>query len=163
MTLGFLLFTIGLALLASAIKNQSVADIFKGVTGGDGPFFPEPTYAGAGSSNAQQQPSDTDPALLQYLQKEAHDKFGLTITEPIGRDSGGHVADSLHKSGRAFDASGTAKQMAAFTQFVRKNFGKSVTELIHNPGGSIKNGKPVAPSFWGNVWGEHVNHVHVGI
>jgi hypothetical protein len=35
------------------------------------------------------------------------------------------------------------------------------TELIHNPNGSIKNGKPVPPSFCGaSTWAEHANHVH---
>jgi hypothetical protein len=35
------------------------------------------------------------------------------------------------------------------------------TELIHNPNGSIKNGVPVPPGFWGAAtWAQHANHVH---
>jgi hypothetical protein len=35
------------------------------------------------------------------------------------------------------------------------------TELIHNPNGSIKNGRPVPPGFWGPAtWAAHANHVH---
>jgi TP901 family phage tail tape measure protein len=35
------------------------------------------------------------------------------------------------------------------------------TELIHNPNGSIKNGKAVPGSFWGaSTWNAHKDHVH---
>lgn len=45
MTLGFALFAVGLALVASALKDKSVADIFKGVTGPDVPFGNPKDYA----------------------------------------------------------------------------------------------------------------------
>lgn len=172
MTVGFLLFGIGLALVVSALKDQTVAEILSGVIGADVPLGKSSDSSsatgtqpsGAGSSGVAHGPN---PLLLEYLQKHAHEQFGLTITEPIGRDSGSHVADSLHKSGRAFDASGTPAQMKAFTDWLKHNFGSSLTELIHNPGGSIKNGKSVPSSFWNtptqDIWGGHAGHVHVGI
>jgi hypothetical protein len=164
MTAGFLFFTFGLALVVSALKDQSVAEIFQGVIGSDKPFGTGKDYPTSSLTGQPiQQDKENDPGLLAYLQGVAHDQFGLTITEPIGQDSGSHVANSLHKSGRAFDASGTAAQMKAYTDWVSKNFGHSLTELIHNPGGSIKNGKPVPPSFWSTLWAKHKNHVHTGI
>lgn len=40
--------------------------------------------------------------------------------------------------------------------------GGGLLEGIHNPGLSIKNGRPVPPSFWGSsVWAGHANHIHV--
>jgi hypothetical protein len=165
MTAGFLFFAVGLGLVIGALKDKSLAEVFSGVLSGDVPLGTGKTYDSTSTETGQplSQTKETGPGLLQFLQTAARDQFGLTITEPIGQDSGGHVTNSLHKQGRAFDAHGTNAQMKAYTDWVSKNFGKSLTELIHNPGGSIKNGKPVAPSFWAELWAKHRNHVHVGI
>jgi phage-related protein len=38
------------------------------------------------------------------------------------------------------------------------------SEIIHNPNASVKNGRPVPPSFWGAAtWAAHANHVHWGV
>jgi len=169
MTLGFALFAIGMAMVVSALKDQTVADILRGALGPDVPLGKAnpsaPSGAGVSSTDGASltQSKESSPRLLSYLQSVASRNFGLEITEPIGSDSGGHVADSYHKQGRAFDASGTPEQMAKFTEFLNHNFKTSLTELIHNPGGSIKNGKSVPGSFWGSLWGEHKGHVHVAI
>lgn len=98
--------------------------------------------------------------------------FGLTIAEcsapgaPArwGPVHSGHSANSFHFKGRAFDAVGSAEDMRRFSAFVTENFSDSVAELIHNPNGSIDEGRVVDPSFWGDsTWNGHVDHVHLAI
>ncbi|MGH9225034.1 MAG: peptidoglycan-binding domain-containing protein [Acidimicrobiales bacterium] len=109
---------------------------------------------------------------LVELGHAAERDFGLTVTECSAPGAParwapvhpGHSANSLHFSGRAFDTSGPTTAMRAFAAFVDERVG-SITELIHNPNGSIKDGKRVAaPTFWGDAtWAAHVDHVHVAI
>lgn len=165
MTAGFLFFAVGLGLVVGALKNKTLAEVFRGVIGEDEPLGIGKTYADATSVSGEKllQSKEVKGGLLPFLQTAAREQFHLDITEPIGRDSGSHVINSYHKQGRAFDASGSAADMKAFSDWVAKNFGHSVTELIHNPGGSIKDGKHAAPSIWGKLWGKHRNHVHVAV
>lgn len=158
MTLGFALFAFGLALVYSALKDKSVAEVLSGALGEDVPFGNQATATELGSPGISGGKNiSASPALLAYLQTAAKVMFGLRISEPIGRDSGGHVADSYHKENRAFDASGTPAQMQRYFNWVKTNFGGSVTELFYDPAGAIKNGKPIAPV------GDHIDHVHTAI
>jgi len=54
--------------------------------------------------------------------------------------------------------------MRRFCTWVGSNYGPRVAELIHNPGCSIKAGRGVPSSFWGDrTWQAHRNHVHLAI
>jgi hypothetical protein len=57
-------------------------------------------------------------AMRKYLQRIAEEQFNLTITSTTG---GTHVTGSLHYLGLAFDASGTAANMAAFYRYIIAN------------------------------------------
>jgi hypothetical protein len=54
--------------------------------------------------------------------------------------------------------------MEAYCKWVVANYQARIAELIHNPGCSIKDGRLVPPSYWGDTtWQAHRNHVHLGI
>jgi hypothetical protein len=108
--------------------------------------------------------------LLKDLAHVARYGYNLNVWQWEGRTSpvGGHAAHSMHYQrypdgiGKAFDAYGTASNMEAFGRWVGRH-APQVDEGIHNPGLSRKNGKNVAPSFWGSsTWSAHINHVHLG-
>jgi hypothetical protein len=72
-------------------------------------------------------------------------------------------ANDYHGLGDAVDISYAgnpqSKNMPAAAK-IAASFG-GITELIHNPNASIKNGAVVPPSFWGAAtWAEHASHVH---
>lgn len=107
------------------------------------------------------------PGLVS-LGKLAQSSFHLTVTEhpAFGGVHPVHAKNSFHYKGRAFDASGSPTNMAAFGLFLQQQYGGQLTELIYNgtPAESIKNGRTVPPSFWGAAtWAGHRNHVHVAI
>jgi hypothetical protein len=84
-------------------------------------------------------------------------RMGLSMTS--GFRPGG---TSYHAAGRARDYADGAKAMAAFAQAVGNAYGINLLELIHNPNASIKNGRYVPGSFWGEpTWSQHINHVHI--
>lgn len=175
MTPGIVLIIIGGILLVSGWKGSGVIDTFAGnfrrrsdTSGGstsatDSPFTSPipPSRAGdwkapAGGSHGFKGPN---ARLLNYLAGIAQNKFGLTITATT---NGGHVANSFHYRGEAFDAAGDPDKMNAFSRFVQENFGPSISELIHAPGYAIKDGQNVnGPSVYSRVWDGHRNHVHV--
>jgi hypothetical protein len=83
----------------------------------------------------------------------------LTITSTT---SGTHASHSLHFEGRAADLAGG--DMDAIGTWIAQHLTAKLTEGIHNPTLSVKDGKPVGSSFWGTaVWAEHVNHIHIGV
>ena len=85
--------------------------------------------------------------------------FALTITSTT---SGTHASHSLHYEGRAADLAGP--NMDAIGTWIAENLGPKLTEGIHNPTLSVKNGQTVGASYWGaTVWAEHRNHIHVGV
>lgn len=110
-------------------------------------------------------------SLLVQLGLIAEDQFGLSVGEcdapgapsrwaPVGP---GHAEHSFHKRGRAFDAGGPKANTDAFAAFVDANHASSVTELIHKPNGSIKNGQRVSPDFWGSETFDAHIHCHVAV
>jgi phage-related protein len=72
-------------------------------------------------------------------------------------------ANDYHGAGDAVDISYPGNPQSLNMPAAAKiaaSFG-GITELIHNPNESIKNGQVVPPSFWGAAtWAEHANHVH---
>lgn len=76
--------------------------------------------------------------------------MGLTITSTTG---GKHTPGSFHYQGRAFDAAGAPKTMAAFFWEMLKT---RPTELFHDPCGSFDNGVYSKQGIGG-----HGRHVHV--
>jgi peptidoglycan hydrolase-like protein with peptidoglycan-binding domain len=110
-------------------------------------------------------------STLVELGLVAERNFGLTVGECSapgapsrwGPVHAGHSERSFHLHGRAFDASGPVAAMNAFAAFVDERL-SAITELIHNPNGSINDGRRVGPTFWGEqTWAGHVGHVHVAI
>lgn len=72
-------------------------------------------------------------------------------------------ANDYHGLGQAIDVSFSGNPQSLLmplASWIAQHFPGS-TELIHNPNGSIKNGRPVPPSYWGAAtWAAHTNHVH---
>jgi hypothetical protein len=86
---------------------------------------------------------------------------GLSVTSTTG---GGHAKGSYHYRGEAVDIGGAPDLMNRAASWVGRSMGAGLTEGIHNPNLSIKNGANVPASFWGPaVWGEHANHIHVAV
>lgn len=82
---------------------------------------------------------------------------GLQITSTTG---GGHAKNSLHYRGAAVDLAGG--DMNAAAAWLGAHY--ALTEGIHNPNLSMKNGQVVPSSFWGQAtWDAHGNHIHVGM
>lgn len=178
---------VGTVLMYAAIKNVSVQqalhDLLISGTGepsaAQWPWETSPAAVGnlvnqglgqAASPNSPGAPQVIKSGLLIHLGHVA-EGMGLRVSEcdapgaparwgPVHQV---HTAGSLHYQHRAFDASGTAIQMAAFTAYCR-HYTSQLAELIHNPGGAVKNGHAVSgPGVFGAVWGQHTNHVHVGV
>lgn len=123
---------------------------------------------GVGDAPARR-PELTGEKLLKHLARAARKHHNLTVREwkpgPVGK----HSEHSYHCKtfpdgvGRAFDASGPKKDMNEFARAVRVRHGKHLTEGIHKPNLSIKNGKRVDPSFWDKDWDRHGDHIHIAI
>lgn len=80
----------------------------------------------------------------------------------IGQTTGGgHAPGSYHYRGQAVDLSGSGMNQAA--AWVRRRYGRSLAEGIHNPNLSISKGRPVSPGFWGSEWGQHLDHIHLAV
>lgn len=85
----------------------------------------------------------------------------LQITSTIG---GTHAHASYHYFGEAADLGGDPAYMKQAADWIATNLTSELTEGIHNPNLSVKNGKSVNPSFWGSsTWSEHVNHIHIAV
>lgn len=74
-----------------------------------------------------------------------------------------HSPGSLHYRHRAADISGSKTDMQNFVRWAVKTHLRDIAELIHNPGGSVDNGRTVPSSFWGSAWADHADHVHFAI
>lgn len=87
---------------------------------------------------------------------------GLSITSTTG---GTHATNSYHYRGMAVDLGGSAETMANAVTYIKgSGLTTTLAEGIHNPGLSIKDGKDVPPSFWGQeTWDNHTNHIHLAV
>ena len=104
-------------------------------------------YAGGGEV--------TYPRLTQWVFKHLRGAVVTSAYRPGARD--------YHGQGMAVDISNPGNVLAVNNNFARaimSAFG-NITELIHNPNASVKNGRVVPSSFWGaSTWAQHLNHVH---
>ena len=88
----------------------------------------------------------------------------------IGSTTGGtHAANSLHYRGEAVDLfvpysnPQAQRDMDRAAAWIAQHMTHALSEGIHNPGLSVKDGRTVPPSFWGaTVWEQHRNHIHIG-
>jgi len=97
----------------------------------------------------------TWPAMLDIV--KAQFPWALDNSDVRPGDPGYHGKGEALDVGAPGDNPGQLAQVAAW---IGSNYSNS-TELIHNPNGSIKFGKSVPPSFWGEpTWSQHANHVH---
>lgn len=182
MPIALALITVGGLLIYSAIHGVGILDVFAGKTGdvinphgadtsdpafGGGDFATVPAgdlgmggtwTAPPGGSHTFKGPNS---ALLDTAAGVAQNDYHLTIT---ATDNGGHVFNSWHYKGRAFDASGKESDMAAFAKYVHDNYKGALLELIHNPGFAVSDGQDVnGPVFYAAVWVSHKTHVHVAM
>ena len=96
----------------------------------------------------------TYPAMVKWIK----DKVPGAIITSTKRNWG---TGSYHDIGKAIDVGGSGALMKRVAQAIQSAWGSKITELIHNPGFSVKNGKRVSSGFWGGgTWGAHRDHVH---
>jgi TP901 family phage tail tape measure protein len=94
-------------------------------------------------------------------------KYGLHVGEnpAFGGVHAGHAPHSLHKSGRAFDASGPTSKMTGFANAVASAYGATLLEEFWRGRGwvNIKNGRRVGFNYAGalDAPDKHTRHVHV--
>lgn len=185
MTFIFGSWTLGAALLFSAIKNMSLLQLAKGETGPGQPASivdstnAEHEAATPGTGAAIGKGGNVKPkGKLTKAQFAGHPsnvkkpvaalvatilkKFpGLVITATT---DGTHAEGSYHYKGRAIDISGDSKTMFEAAAWIHQHFKYLLAEGIHNPNLSVKYHKDVPSSYWGSeVWGEHRNHIHVAV
>lgn len=90
------------------------------------------------------------------------EKMGMGVSGGPGPGGGipssGHVGDSLHYSGLAYDVTGSAAQMRRYFLAAWKDFHGSINELFYDPMGYYYDqGQKVAGAIGG-----HSDHVHIG-
>lgn len=93
-------------------------------------------------------------------------QFGLQLTSGRRNEPGSY--HNLGEAGDFSNGSGNTPQMRAFAEYMSRNFGSMISELIYSePGfsGLIGNGKNVTGSgyYSPKTLSEHQNHVHIAI
>lgn len=173
MTAALALLIGGFTLAYSALKGQSLTEIFAGVTGdaldpkggrggtisgpGTNATGPNGPVTGAGdastSGNLKKFNGESfkgpRAAYLTDITNIAISKYKLQVTDLCRPSNAGYGSStSFHHSCRAVDLSGSPANMRAFALYVQKRGGYD--ELFYDPIGLI------APGF------NHTDHVHVG-
>jgi hypothetical protein len=109
----------------------------------------------AGGGRAGLQPA------VSRLANSLASRFGLQITSTTG---GTHAPNSFHYQGLAADLGGSGEAMSrASSWLMSSGTYRSLLEGIHKPGLSVKDGAVVPSGFWGGVWDQHANHIHVAL
>jgi TP901 family phage tail tape measure protein len=87
---------------------------------------------------------------------------GLEATSTTG---GTHASGSYHYLGEAVDVGGgsRAEEFAAAEWIKKSGLFRSLVEGIHNPNLSVSAGKMVPPSFYSEVWADHLTHIHLAV
>jgi hypothetical protein len=122
-----------------------------------------PRHQSQGSGGGGHAPKPPERISLREMADIAQDRFQLNVREfePFDDVDPVHTPTSWHYQNRAFDASGSTKDMARFADWVADHYGRQVKELFWNGPDprNIKNGEPVGQWF---VSG-HTDHVHVAM
>lgn len=190
MTFIFGSWTLGAALLFSAIKNMSLIQLAKGE---GGPGQPQSivegvfskvhstagglavTGKGGGIVGKGQNKHFSFPSVAQVPHHpELKPAVSAVVAAILARwpklvitstTRGTHAENSLHYEGRAADLAATDRSYEhEAAAWIARNLTHFLTEGIHNPNLSVKNKKSVPPSFWGSAtWNEHTTHIHVGV
>jgi hypothetical protein len=86
---------------------------------------------------------------------------GLSVTSTTG---GTHAKGSFHYRGMAVDLGGAGGVMNRAANWIAQHLGAGLSEGIHNPNLSVKDGRTVPAGFWGSkTWAEHLNHIHLAV
>lgn len=169
MGLALALITVGSLLAYSGLKGKSIAEILKGELGN--PLDPAGgDFQAKGKGVGMNPPVGDVPHggknkwgfkgpnadILTAAATAAETKFNLKITSVLG---GTHVKGSLHYKGRAFDASGSQADMAAFAKWLVDNYAIFALEIFFDPSNiRIKDGVQLPHNVGG-----HTDHVHFAI
>jgi hypothetical protein len=147
-----------MAVNAQLPGQQTVADIVDRVRGLHAGSIGDAVGMAAGGYALGGIHAGIRKAALSVLEKYPQ----LVVTSTT---SGGHAKNSYHYKGEAVDIGGPAAIMNAAAQWIaRSTLGRQLTEGIHNPGLSIKDGRRVSPGFWGaTTWAAHANHIHLAV
>jgi hypothetical protein len=161
------LLVLGLTLVYSAVKGLSITEVFQGQTGN--PLNPKggtiSDLAGISESNSLTDlasgPTDAgltgatgsfkgpNAARLESLRKIATSKYNLHISQICRPQNATYGApNSLHKSCRAFDATGSVTNRVAFARYAKSL--PWVAEVFCDQAGMV------APGY------DHSDHTHVG-
>lgn len=143
-----------------AVLNRHQQAVIEGMLGGgflDNLFanVQTPHYFAQGGRVGGVQPA------VASLGNRLTNMFGLQVTSTTG---GTHAPGSYHYQGLAEDLGGSEDAMARASAYLMSSGAyKSLLEGIHKPGLSVKDGKTVPSSFWGGVWDQHANHIHIAL
>lgn len=131
-----------------------------------GPALGMATGGFAGNVNFFGHPSNVTPTVRRLLgtveQRWPEATVTSTTDHSVNTTSGNR---SLHVDGMAFDIAGEPGYMNRMADWIKSSgIYKNLTEGIHNPNLSVKNGEIVPNTFWGPaVWAQHANHIHLGV
>jgi len=136
--------------------GHSLGDTFKRVKGYHAGGAEQPGFAAGGYALGGVHAGIRNAALA-VLKRFPQ----LMVTSTTG---GGHAANSYHYRGMAVDIGGAVDVMRRAAAYIKRSMGASLTEGIHNPNLSVKDGKSVPSSFWGaTTWANHANHIHLAV
>lgn len=151
--------TLGLALIAAAVKGVSMVDLFAGKSAPEkGPYSPPTTGPSTGNEGAPStgtgatQFKGPHAASLQGALNTAIGTFHLHLTSgcrsAAENAAAGGSPTSWHVQCRAFDVGGAASDMMAFARWAHAL--SWVDEVFYDPAG------------WSAPGYDHSDHVHVG-
>lgn len=178
MTSIFASWTLGAALLFSAVKNMSLIQLIKGEPGaGEPSSIVDATFArsGGGTKTEGLEPvtgkgvkpkgsvkghSELKPGISAVAATVLKKFPGLSITSTTG---GNHVSGSYHYKGRAVDIGGSSEEMFKAAKWIGKNLTHVLAEGIHNPNLAVKDHRTVSSSTFSEVWAAHANHIHLAV
>jgi hypothetical protein len=140
-----------------AVLNRHQQAVIEGMLGHG---FLDDLFANVKTPHYFAQGGRVQPAVAA-LGDRLSSMFGLQVTSTTG---GTHAPGSYHYLGLAEDLGGSEDAMARASAYLMSSGTyRSLLEGIHKPGLSVKNGKTVPSSFWGGVWDQHANHIHIAL
>lgn len=131
-----------------------------------GGYAPHAAPGVGGGLSFSGHPSNVSPAirnLIRFMERRFPQLTVTSTTDHSLRSSSGGI--SYHSSGRAVDMAASPEYMNSVARWINESgFYRRLSEGIHNPTLSVKNGQRVPAGFWGPlVWGQHLNHIHLAL